>query len=152
MCRAVSAAPAIDLVDLTDASESPRQSPHDVMRAHQGRSYGRCVTTIDPTTQPGADAPVGRTCVPHYEIRVSGHLGSRWAAWFDGLELTTEDDGTTVLRGPVVDQSALHGLLLKLRDIGIPLVSLTELPPGEPSELPHLSNVPLSTNPSGATS
>jgi hypothetical protein len=76
-----------------------------------------------------------------YEIRVNGHLGSRWAAWFDGMNLTAEADGTTVLRGPVVDQTALHGLLLKLRDIGIPLVSLTELP-----------NHPSSPNPSGATS
>jgi len=123
------------------------------MWPHQVRSYGSNMTSSDSTTQPTSDASAaGRTRLPQYEIRVNGHLGSRWAAWFDGLNLTTEDDGTTVLRGPVVDQSALHGLLLKLRDIGIPLVSLTELPPGEPSELPHLSNVPLSTNPSGATS
>ena len=81
--------------------------------------------------------------MPTYEIRVSGHLGSRWAAWFDGLSLTTEDDGSTVLRGPVVDQAALHGLLLKLRDIGIPLVSL--------NELPDLPNQPTH-NPPGATS
>jgi hypothetical protein len=60
-----------------------------------------------------------------YEIRVEGHLGARWAAWFDGLAITSEDDGTTVLRGLVVDQSALHGLLQRLRDIGIPLISLT---------------------------
>jgi len=80
--------------------------------------------------------------MPTYEIRVTGHLGSRWAAWFDGLSLTTEDDGSTVLRGPVVDQAALHGLLLKLRDIGIPLVSLVELP-----DLPN----PRTQNPPGAT-
>jgi hypothetical protein len=60
-----------------------------------------------------------------YEIRVLGHLGTRWTAWFDGLSITTEDDGTTVLRGFVVDQAALHGLLHKLRDVGIPLISLT---------------------------
>ena len=60
-----------------------------------------------------------------YEIRVDGHLGARWAAWFDGLSITTGDDGTTVLSGPVVDQAALHGLLQRLRDIGIPLISLT---------------------------
>ena len=64
-----------------------------------------------------------------YEIRVDGQLGPRWAAWFDGLSLTVDDDGTTVLRGPVVDQAALHGLLQKLRDVGLPLVSLTELRP-----------------------
>jgi hypothetical protein len=61
----------------------------------------------------------------HYEITVRGHLAPRWSTWFDGLELTRNDDGTTVIAGPVVDQSALHGLLQKLRDLGIPLVSLT---------------------------
>ena len=63
-----------------------------------------------------------------YEIRVDGHLGTRWAAWFDGLAITSEGDGTTVLRGPVVDQAALHGLLQKLRDVGIPLISLRQVP------------------------
>jgi hypothetical protein len=63
-----------------------------------------------------------------YEIRVNGHLGTRWAAWFDGLAITSESDGTTVLRGSVVDQAALHGLLQKLRDVGIPLISLRQVP------------------------
>jgi hypothetical protein len=62
-----------------------------------------------------------------YEIRVDGHLGTRWTAWFDGLAVTSERDGTTVLRGSVVDQAALHGLLQKLRDVGIPLISLTQV-------------------------
>jgi hypothetical protein len=62
-----------------------------------------------------------------YEIRVTGHLDTRWEAWFDGLSLTREGDGTTVLRGPIVDQAALHGVLQKLRDIGVPLVSVTQL-------------------------
>lgn len=62
-----------------------------------------------------------------YEIRVTGHLDSRWAARFDGLSLIRADDGTTVLRGPVVDQAALHGVLQLLRDIGVPLVSVTQL-------------------------
>jgi hypothetical protein len=62
-----------------------------------------------------------------YEIRVTGHLDSRWAAWFDGLTLIRADDGTTVLRGPIVDQAALHGVLQKLRDIGVPLISVTQL-------------------------
>ena len=64
-----------------------------------------------------------------YEIRVTGHLNSRWEAWFDGLSLTRADDGTTVIRGPIVDQAALYGVLQKLRDIGVPLISVTQLEP-----------------------
>jgi len=63
-----------------------------------------------------------------YEIRLQGHLDHRWTAWFDGLSLHRESDGTTVIRGQVVDQSALHGLLDKVRDIGLPLVSVTHHP------------------------
>jgi hypothetical protein len=59
-----------------------------------------------------------------YEIRLRGRLDDRWAAWFDGLSLNHEIDGTTVLRGPVADQAALHGLLQKVRDMGLPLVSV----------------------------
>ena len=62
-----------------------------------------------------------------YDIRVKGHLDARWAAWFDGMSLTNEIGGTTVINGPVVDQAALHGLLQKLRDIGMPLVSVTQV-------------------------
>ena len=60
-----------------------------------------------------------------YEIRVKGHLDARWASRFAGLGLTNEDDGTTVVRGPVVDQAALHGLLQQFRDMGLPLLSVT---------------------------
>ena len=59
-----------------------------------------------------------------YEIRVKGHLSERWTAWFDGLSLSLDDDGTTVIAGPVADQAALHGLLQKLRDVGIPIIAL----------------------------
>ena len=62
-----------------------------------------------------------------YEIRLRGHLEARWAAWFDGLSLTPEGDGTTVIRGPVVDQAALHGLLTKVRDLGLPLIAVTQV-------------------------
>ncbi|HEV3362997.1 MAG TPA: hypothetical protein VG795_02450, partial [Acidimicrobiia bacterium] len=58
----------------------------------------------------------------------------RWAAWFDGLSLTNESDGTTTIRGPVVDQAALHGLLQKLRDVGMPLVSVTQVDPDRRDE------------------
>lgn len=62
-----------------------------------------------------------------YEIRVKGHLGNRWAAWFDGLTLTRASDGTTVIHGPVVDQAALYGLLQKTRDTGLPLISVRQI-------------------------
>ena len=60
----------------------------------------------------------------NYEIRLKGHLEPRWADWFDGLTLTQESDGTTVLSGSVVDQAALHGLLGKVRDLGLPLIAV----------------------------
>ncbi len=68
-----------------------------------------------------------------YEIRLKGHLNSRWAAWFDGLSLTNESDGTTIIHGPVVDQAALHGLLQKVRDLGLPLISVTQVEPDQPN-------------------
>ncbi len=64
-----------------------------------------------------------------YEIRLKGHLEARWSAWFDGLALSQESDGTTVIRGPVIDQAALHGLLSKVRDLGLPLIAVTRVDP-----------------------
>ena len=64
-----------------------------------------------------------------YEIRIQGRLDDRWSAWFDGLDLCRTDNGTTVLRGAITDQAALHGLLNKLRDIGLPLLSVTRTDP-----------------------
>jgi hypothetical protein len=68
-----------------------------------------------------------------YEIRLKGHLDTRWAAWFDGLTLTHESDGTTIIHGPVVDQAALYGLLQKIRDLGLPLVSVAHVEPDQPN-------------------
>jgi hypothetical protein len=62
-----------------------------------------------------------------YEIRLKGHLDTRWADWFDGLALTQESDGTTVLSGSVIDQAALHGLLGKVRDLGLPLIAVRRM-------------------------
>jgi hypothetical protein len=64
-----------------------------------------------------------------YEIRLQGRLDPRWSTWFEGLELTPGTDGTTVLHGPVADQAALHGLLARLRDIGLPLISVARVAP-----------------------
>ncbi len=77
-----------------------------------------------------SELPTGRFDRPgRYEIRVKGHLDARWAAWFDGLTLTKENDGSTVIGGPVADQAALHGLLQKTRDLGLPLISVQYLNP-----------------------
>ncbi len=66
-----------------------------------------------------------------YQIRIKGHLGSQWTDWFGGLTITLEDNGDTLLTGPVVDQAALHGLLKKVRDLGIPLLSVNCVQPGQ---------------------
>ena len=67
-----------------------------------------------------------------YQIRIKGHLGRQWTAWFEGLTITLEDDGNTLLTGPVVDQAALHGFLRKVRDLGLPLLSVNRLKSGQP--------------------
>ena len=64
-----------------------------------------------------------------YQIRINGHLGPRWADWFGGMTITLEDNGDTLLTGPVVDQAALHGLLRKVRDLGMPLISAIRVEP-----------------------
>jgi hypothetical protein len=67
---------------------------------------------------------------PIYRIRIKGHLGRQWADWFEGLAITLDDNGETLLTGAVVDQAALHGLLKKVRDLGMPLVSVVCVKPG----------------------
>ena len=85
---------------------------------HKGSTMGETPTSI------GDRHEAGRC-----EIRLKGHLDARWGAWFDGLNLTHDSDGTTILHGPVVDQAALHGLLQKVRDVGLPLVSVIHVDP-----------------------
>ncbi len=70
-----------------------------------------------------------------YEIRLKGHLGSQWTDWFEGLTITLEEDGDTLLTGPVIDQAALHGLLKKVRDLGMPLVSVSPVESEAPTTL-----------------
>jgi hypothetical protein len=79
---------------------------------------GKCTTHID-----ASQAMV-------YQIRIKGHLGSGWTDWFEGLTITLEDNGDTLLTGAVVDQAALHGLLKKVRDVGMPLLSVICIEPG----------------------
>jgi hypothetical protein len=66
-----------------------------------------------------------------YEIRIKGHLADRWVDWFGGLTITLEDNGDTLLTGPVIDQAALFGLLRKVRDLGMPLISVICVEPGQ---------------------
>lgn len=78
-----------------------------------------------PTHQPEPLQPVV------YQIRIKGHLASQWADWFGGMTITLEEDGNTLLTGPVIDQAALHGLLKKVRDLGMPLVSVSPVEPDQ---------------------
>jgi hypothetical protein len=66
-----------------------------------------------------------------YQIRLQGQLGRQWTDWFGGLTITLEDNGDTLLTGPVVDQAALHGLLKKVRDLGMPLLSVNRVAPSQ---------------------
>ena len=86
-----------------------------------------------------------------YEIRIQGRLDDRWSSWFDDLDLSHTDDGITVLRGPVADQSALHGLLHKLRDLGVPLLSVTQADPDTPAHRPESTHIPPRLTPGQPT-
>ena len=77
----------------------------------------------DLNPKPDSDQPMV------YQIRIKGHLGPEWADWFGGLAITLEDNGETLLTGPVVDQAALHALLRKVRDLGMPLISAVRVTP-----------------------
>jgi len=72
-----------------------------------------------------------------YRLRVAGHLDPHWSAWFDGLVLTQDDDGSTSLTGPVADQAQLHGLLTKIRDLGVTLIAVTAIDPVDGSAARH---------------
>jgi len=76
-------------------------------------------------------APGKQNRVELYEIRIKGHLADRWSSWFDGLTIILEPSGDTLLTGPVVDQAALHGLLKKVRDCGLPLISVQHIEAGQ---------------------
>ena len=69
-----------------------------------------------------------------YEIRIKGHLGAQWTDWFEGLTITLDAGGETLLTGPVADQAALHGLLKKVRNLGMPLVSVSRVNPADASD------------------
>jgi hypothetical protein len=87
------------------------------------KRYREMSQKLNPKTNPGQPLV--------YQIRIKGHLGSQWTDWFEGLTITLEDNGDTLLTGPVVDQAALHGLLKKVRDSGMPLVSVRPFEHGQ---------------------
>ncbi len=74
-----------------------------------------------------------------YGIRLKGHLDGRWANWFEGMTITLEENGNTLLTGPVIDQAALHGLLRKVRDLGLPLLSVNRIEPSQNETCQHHS-------------
>ena len=82
----------------------------------------------------GADMGPGQPLA--YQIRINGHLGRQWTDWFSGLAITLEDNGDTLLTGLIVDQAALHGLLRKVRDLGMPLISVSSRSQLEEGEKP----------------
>lgn len=88
------------------------------------------MSAANPSPGPGDHRQPGR-----YEIRLKGHLDVRWTAWFDGLTVSHEHDGSTLIQGPIIDQAALHGVLRKVRDLGLPLLSVMQVDPEPANEL-----------------
>ena len=79
------------------------------------------------STERSSESEAGQPII--YQIRIKGHLGRQWTVWFEGVSIILEEDGNTLLTGPVVDQAALYGLLKKVRDLGMPLLSVNRINP-----------------------
>jgi hypothetical protein len=120
-------------------NKSPHQSPHVVMTSHHLRWYsvsedrneGNGMSDIQSSTKIHDEPNL-------YEIRLKGHLEARWADRFESMTITLAENGQTLLTGPVIDQAALHGLLKKIRDLGLPLISVNRVQPGQNET--HLSH------------
>jgi hypothetical protein len=101
---------------------------HVALSAITGRErYKEMSNITDPKSDP--NQPVV------YQITIKGHLGREWTDWFEGMAITLEEDGDTLLTGSVIDQAALHGLLKKVRDLGLPLISVSPVEPGPSTTL-----------------
>lgn len=92
--------------------------------------------------RPTPTPPLAAEVATAYELRIGGHLDPHWSTWFDGFTFTREDDGTTTMRGVVRDQSELHGLLAKVRDLGVILISVTNLDPATDDEADEAPGCP----------
>src|SRR3954452_19011723 len=112
-------------------SRTPPRSMNDNVRCvpHRANRYRVMSNEYSRTSDP--DQPMV------YQIRVKGHLSDQWSDWFDGLAVTSEDNGDTLLIGPLVDQAALYGLLKKVRDVGIVLLSVNRVWPGQ-ADVPNV--------------
>jgi hypothetical protein len=115
-----------------DLVEGKKQRNHEEHHPYRGKCTRRRMSETHVATE-DQDEP------GHYAICIQGHLEDRWAARFEGMTLTREANGDTLLTGPVVDQAALHGVLRKVRDLGMPLIAVTRISPNQAvaSEVKH---------------
>ncbi len=104
----------------------PEAHPIDIRPRTAGHHEGRGMSATTPS--------LGDTS--GFVIRTKGRLDERWADWFEGMDLSHDTDGTTVIRCPAMDQAGLHGLLRTLRDLGLPLISISPIEPDRPSRRP----------------
>jgi hypothetical protein len=116
-----------------------------VMPAHHARPEPHLIETRPATARHLERSGMSRTTpglgdTSGYEIRMTGHLDERWSEWFEGMDLDHDPDGTTVIRCPAMDQAGLHGLLRTLRDLGLPLISVTRIEPDRAGELETTTN------------
>jgi hypothetical protein len=116
--------------------QETQTAPHSlraaVLRSMTGHNRYRVMSNrLNPKTahEVGAQQHPSQSIV--YQIRIKGHLSRQWTDWFGGLIITLEDNGDTLVTGPVADQAALHGLLRKVRDLGMPLLSVVRVGPGQ---------------------
>lgn len=111
----------------------PLPAAHSILPLHSAIGRGSyCRHRVDRmiSNEFEAESDPGKPVA--YQIRIKGHLGHQWTDWYEGLAITQEENGETLLAGSVADQTALHGLLKRVRDLGMPLLSVNRIEPGQP--------------------